>query len=245
MTMLSPDQLRWRYRAWRYRLKLEKREVRLIRDYLQPGATAIDIGAHKGAFTWWIRDAVGPSGRVVAFEPQPALASKLKRLAGQRNLDNVTVENLGLSSETAEMILHVPAGGPSPGASFEKPAQGGEQSDRVRVGVTTLDTYIDQHDLHNVRLLKIDVEGHELEVFRGGAALLARDRPVILFECELRHRKSGSLDDVFSFLLDLGYEGFLVTAADLLPVGAFDPKLHQVPGDPKRYFNNFWFRPKR
>lgn len=245
MAFLSPDQLRWRYRAWRYRLKLEKPEVRLILDHLDPGATAIDIGAHKGAFTWWIRHAVGPSGRVVAFEPQPALARKLGGLIQQRKLDNVTVENLGLSSRPGELVLNVPAGGPSPGASFEVPADGNTPSDRIPIAVTTLDAYTTQHELHNVRLLKIDVEGHELEVFRGGAALLTRDRPLILFECEIRHRRSGTLDDVFSFLHELGYEGFLVTAGELLPVQEFDPKLHQVPGDPDRYFNNFWFRPAR
>lgn len=245
MSFLAPDQLRWLYRAWRYRLKLEKQEVRLILDHLEPGATAIDVGAHKGAFTWWIRHATGPTGRVVAFEPQPVLASKLNRLVRQRRLDNVTVENLGVSSEPGELVLHVPGGGTSPGASFESPADSNPQGDRIQVGVTTLDTYVDQHGLDNVRLMKVDVEGHELAVFRGGTALLARDRPTILFECEIRHRRSGTLGDVFTFLQELGYEGFLVTDKSLLPVHEFDPRLHQVAGDSSRYFNNFWFRALR
>ncbi len=157
----------------------------------------------------------------------------------------MTVENLGLSSAPGTLVLHVPAGGPSPGASFEPPAAGAAPGDQLSIGVTTLDHYVAEHGLTAVRLLKVDVEGHELEVFRGATELLERDHPAILFECEIRHRQSGSLDDVFSFLQDLGYEGFMVGDGELVPVKDFDPAKHQVAGDTQRYFNNFWFTPAR
>lgn len=242
MSSLSADQLRWRYRAWRYRLKLEKHEVGLILDHLKPGDTAIDIGAHKGAFTWWIRQATGRSGRVIAFEPQPVLAHGLAKLVQEKAFNNVTVENLGLSSEPGTLTLHVPTGGPSPGATFETRGDEAGQNDKIPIKVTTVDQYATEHDLPAIRLLKIDVEGHELEVFRGAAQRLQQDRPNILFECELRHRQSDNLDEVFTFLNEMGYQGFLVGAGELIPIQEFDPQKHQVAGNPARYFNNFWFR---
>jgi hypothetical protein len=76
--MMAYRQLKWLYRALRYRL--EKQEIKLVQRHLAPGDVAVDVGAHKGAYTWWMRRAVGESGRVYAFEPQPALADNLRGL---------------------------------------------------------------------------------------------------------------------------------------------------------------------
>ena len=57
--------LRYLYRAWRYRLKLDPAEIKAILVNLAPGDVAIDIGAHKGAYTYWLQKRVSDSGRVV------------------------------------------------------------------------------------------------------------------------------------------------------------------------------------
>ena len=145
----------------------------------------MDVGAHKGAYTYWMRQAVGPAGKVYAFEPQPVLADRLRALVAGSRYDNVVVENLGLSSAAGTLVLNVPEGGPSPGASFEASAGGGQS---YPVPVTTLDEYFDDDQRARIRLLKCDAEGHELEVFRGAHRLLTETRPCLLFECELRHR---------------------------------------------------------
>ncbi len=80
------DRLRWLYRAWRYRLLLERQEVRALRRHLTAGDTAIDIGAHKGAFTYWMLRRVGRDGLVLAFEPQRPLAVALRELVVRRRL---------------------------------------------------------------------------------------------------------------------------------------------------------------
>ena len=200
----------------------------------------MDVGAPKGAYAYWMRQAVGPAGKVYAFEPQPVLAEQLRALVADSRYENVVVENLGLSSATGTMVLNVPPGGPSPGASFEVSGAGG-QSYPVRV--STLDDYFDGEQRRRIRLVKCDAEGHELEVFRGAKRLLTEARPCLLFECEYRHRKSGRVDDVFSWLQDLGYRGFFIDRDGARDIGEFNVAVHQSRSDAPGYINNFLFLP--
>lgn len=244
MSSIVLDRLRWRYRALRYRYKLERMELRLLLEHLSPGDTALDIGAHKGAYTWWMREAVGPTGQVDAFEPQPALAAALKTLVSARGDHNVHVEHAGLSRRPGTLTLHVPSGGPSPSASFEA-SDDNAGGDRIEVPVTTIDDWMQSRNHAGVKLIKVDVEGHELAVFAGGERTLSTYRPALLFECEVRHRASGTLQDVFDYLLRLGYEGQAVGRDALLPLDAFDPAIHQQRNGTAPYLNNFWFEADR
>jgi hypothetical protein len=96
----------------------------------------------------------------------------------------------------------------------------------------------------------VDVEGHELAVFRGAAGILARDRPVLLFECEARHLGNRAPSEVFDFLAALGYSGSFFGPGGPRPLAEFDTAVHQRRG-PGRfwkapgYVNNFLFRATR
>ena len=230
--------LKWIYRALRYRYRLEPREIRLVQRHLTAGAVAVDVGAHKGAYTWWMRRVVGKTGKVYAFEPQPELARRLRELAAGSGYPNVVVENLGLSSASCRMMLHVPGGGSSPGASFEPAREGGRS---FAVDVTTLDEYFAGDEARRIRLLKCDAEGHELEVFKGARRLLTETGPCILFECERRHRRSGSVEEVFAYLQSLGYQGYFIDQNGCRDLGQFDPEVHQQSSGAPGYVNNFLF----
>jgi FkbM family methyltransferase len=230
--------LKWIFRAIRYRYRLEPQEIRLLQRHLAAGAVAVDVGAHKGAYTWWMRRAVGETGEVYAFEPQPRLAEDLRALASGGGYRNVIVENLGLSSAAGRMMLHVPGGATSPGASLEPSAKGARS---FAVDVTTLDDYFDADEASRIRLLKCDAEGHELEVFKGAGRLLAEAGPCLLFECERRHRRSGSVEEVFHFLQGLGYRGWFVGRQGCRNIDEFDPEVHQARSGAPGYVNNFLF----
>ena len=232
------DRLKWSYRAFRYRYRLERQESRRLLQHLDAGDSVVDVGAHQGAYTSWMHRAVGPAGKVYAFEPQPVLAERLRQLTSASAYDNVVVENLGLSSSRGSLVLNVPGDGTSPGASFEDGDGGGRS---YPVSVTTLDEYFDSGEARRVRLLKCDAEGHELEVFRGAQRLLTEARPCLLFECERRHRKSGRVDDVFSWLQALGYRGFFIDRGGPRDIEEFDPGKHQSSNDDPGYVNNFVF----
>jgi FkbM family methyltransferase len=209
---------------------------------LLPGEIAVDVGAYKGGYTYWMRCAVGAEGGVVAFEPQPPAAAMLRRYVSAFAWTNVTVEECALSSETGTRPLLAPGDGPTPAASLVgvslRPGAG-----RYAVGVETLDRYLAAHPPHaRVALLKVDVEGHELDVFRGAGATLERHRPGILCECEARHLRGITMEDVFGHLRDLRYSGWFFRGRELLELSRFDPGAHQVEGR-RPYTNNFVFLP--
>jgi FkbM family methyltransferase len=213
-----------------------------MRSVLSPGDVAIDVGAYKGGYTYLMRRLVGASGAVLAIEPQPKLAAHLRRCVDDFAWTNVRVEESALSSQPGRGRLRLPGADPSPaaslvGASLPPGAHGYE------VGTDTLDRVVDAWEPPGpVRLIKCDVEGHELEVFRGGARTLERDHPLLLFECEARHLAGYDMRDVFSHVERLGYRGSFFCRGERLDASAFDASAHQVEGR-RPYANNFVFVP--
>lgn len=227
------------WRAWRYRLRLDRREINYLLRHLSTGQCAVDVGAHKGAYTYWLQRAVGPHGRVFAFEPQPELADRLRATLAASGVTHVRVENLGLSDRCGSAVLVQPPGSTC-SATLEK--RSGIHSSRT-VQVVTLDSYF-QASNARIALLKCDVEGHELAVFRGATRILREHRPLLMFECEARHLTHGSVFDVFRLLEHEGYQGWFFWKRALCPVSELRPELHQVPGRTP-YVNNFIFAVRR
>lgn len=236
--MIIREALRMKYRAWRYRLRHDRHEIRFMRRHLSPGDTAVDVGAHKGGYAYWMHQAVGPTGRVVCFEPQKAMAGYLERTKTTVPLPHLEVVNLALSSRRGEMTLAVPEGGPNPAATLESGLIKGPHI-LYLVGVTTLDDFFGADT--PVRLIKVDVEGHEYDVFRGGERLLRKYQPILMFESEDRHHRQSDRRDAFTFLESLGYQGAFFTRKGLRSLKEFDPVRHGVP-ESREYANNFVFR---
>jgi FkbM family methyltransferase len=237
---------RFLYRAWKARLRGERPEIRALLAALSEGDVAVDVGANKGAYLYWMRSAVGPSGSVHAFEPQPGLARYLEAVRARMRWDNVFVRECALSDSPGIRVLHVPGWEGSPGASLEEAvAAASDGRDRECVA-DTLDRQLS--GAGRVALIKVDVEGHELAVFRGAARTLADSKPALLFECEARHLTRHAPRDVFAFLEGLGYRGEFFTPKGLEPIEEFDVAVHQRRGpgrfwEAPGYRNNFLFRP--
>lgn len=230
------------HRARRYRRRVDPDEIRWMTAALRPGDLAIDVGAHKGGYLYAMRRAVGRSGAVIAFEPQPEPASYLRQCVLDFEWSNVTVVERALSSGPGARTLWRPADGPSPaaslgGASLPPGPRGCE------VQVDTLDRALASlRPARPVRLLKCDVEGHELEVFLGAAETLAEHRPLILVECEARHAPERPVGDVFAHLRALGYEGAFFWRGARHDVSDFELGRHQIEGR-RPYVNSFVFEP--
>ena len=236
---------RFLYRAFKARYRGERREIAAALSALEEGDVAVDVGANKGAYLYWLRRTVGPTGRVFAYEPQQRLALYLRSVSSRMKWRNVLVRDCALSDSSGERTLHVPGKGDSPGASLEEAILAISECRSEPCETDTLDNQLGGEG--PVALLKVDVEGHELQVFRGAAQTLARDAPVLLFECEARHLIVHSMQDVFGFLAGLGYSGSFFSPQGLLPLDRFDPSVHQrrAPGrfwDAPGYCNNFLFR---
>jgi len=144
-------------------------EYAAFKAAVQPGATVLDVGANLGAYTVLFARWVGPQGRVIAFEPAPASRDGLERqLALNGAADRVAVRPEAVAA----------AGGVRP---FRADAMQGDN--RLNVGdagpgvilveTTSLDEFCAREDV-NPDVIKIDVEGAELDVLRGARTTIAR-----------------------------------------------------------------------
>lgn len=144
----------------------EPQTVELFRKLLSPGDVFVDVGAHVGTMGLVARDRIGPQGRVIAIEPQPYNCQRILRNWELNGFDN--------------LVLLVAAAGASDG-TVSLPQQAATDKSRLSlalpmpdalrltftVPILSLATALRQNAVQRVRLLKIDVEGYELEVLRG------------------------------------------------------------------------------
>jgi FkbM family methyltransferase len=243
---LTSESMRFRLRALKARFRDQATELKIIGRHLRPGDIACDIGANKGSFIYWLSRWVG-DGRVVAFEPQPGLARRLTDVCRATRLDNVIVEAKAAYSHSGDQKLFLPTGH-QPGASLHRAAVEAESFTTLLVPVVALDDYFDANV--PIALLKIDVEGAELGVFKGAERILRQHAPLLMFECENRHLAPGNVRDVFSYLAGLGYEGSFISDDEVLPIAQFNAAVHQRQDGEwfwkrKDYCNNFVFRKTR
>lgn len=184
----------------------EPAETRLLTELLHPGDTFVDVGAHIGWFTTIASRRIGSDGAVVACEPYPSNAAALKDNLALNNAQNVRVVEMALGSRPGELSL-APAGD-SGGITALDWGQG----ERVTVGVTTLDEVAAEMSV--ITLLKVDVEGWEPHVLRGGSAALQRTNYVLIEINKPALKKAGSsADEIYSLLSNSGFAIFSPVAA--------------------------------
>ncbi|HOY38945.1 MAG: FkbM family methyltransferase [Bacteroidales bacterium] len=236
--------LKLQNRAHRYKTKYDRGGIGFLLQSVGTGDTVLDIGAHKGGYLYFFRKQIGESGKIYAFEPQENLFQYLKYIVTLLGWSNITVENIALSDNQGETTLYIPNNkikeGSSPGATIvEHP----ERLDFVKtqsISTDTLDSYCEKNSIKPV-FLKIDVEGNELQIFKGGLKILQKCKPKILVEIEKRHVGKQKAKETLDFLCSLGYNGYFIHGAKNKPLEEFDFEKYQNPEDAENYCNNFIF----
>lgn len=177
--------------------------------FVFPGAVVIDIGANIGMYTLIGSRGVGDAGHVYSFEPSSRERAVLHRNLSLNNCGNVTVMSAAVTDRSGTGTLRV-ASGQHRGLntlapSFAYSGVGLECAEAV--SLVSLDELWRSQRLRQPDVVKIDVEGAELEVLRGAKALLQESEPVIIFEINDGALRSagasrGAVQDV---LTGLGY----------------------------------------
>ena len=155
-----------------------------LAEAIRPGYTVLDIGANLGLTALVASARTGPQGRVVAFEPSPPNLAMLHYHLQKNRAGNVTVEPSCVGSTTGktEFSLINEGSHSSNSITFSRKAEVpfvGTALQQVVVPVTTVDAYCAANGL-TPQVIKIDVEGAELEVLLGAAETIRSARPVIL-----------------------------------------------------------------
>lgn len=141
---------------------------------LRKGDVVWDVGANVGYYTKRFAETVGPDGHVVAFEPFPATAQRLR--AYMQDTPNHSLHMLALGAEDGEVTMQ--AGGDDLGATSRIIASAG---DGVAIRIATGDGLLGRNEVPAPTVLKIDTEGFELDVLQGMAELLERPQVRAVF----------------------------------------------------------------
>jgi FkbM family methyltransferase len=183
----------------------DRRELALVREHLR-GGDFLDVGAHVGLYS--VTAARAGANRVLALEPNPAARAQLEENVRLNGLDNVVVRPRAVGARSARAVLHVPA---THDPSFSSLAGGRfAEGEPVEVDVTTVDAEVEEHAF-TPTVVKIDVEGGELDVVAGMERTLRVHRPVMLVEVNEASARE------LARRLD-GYSGFRVGRAGLEPL---------------------------
>lgn len=172
------------FHAWSG-LRFEHAELEFIVRLLRPGMTFIDVGANVGLFTLTAGQKLrGQPAPIFAFEPSSATFAVLEKNLLLNRLTGVRAIRAALSDKTGEAELFINAAFKDGLNSLHDPSHSdAEVVGREFVRTITLDDFIARESIAQVDVMKVDVEGAELLVFRGAQQLLARpDAPLILYE---------------------------------------------------------------
>jgi len=222
-------------------------ELAFHRTLHRPG-TLLDVGAHDGAFT--LPFARLPRSRVLAFEPLPSAFDRLCQAAG--HLPNVTLRQEALGDHRGEVTLMLPVLDGVPQEQWASTAKGYAGLDarvtELRHSVPL--RRLDEFGLTDLTAVKLDVEGAEYEVLRGGCETLLRCRPILSIEIEERHRE-GSTWAVPAYLDALGYDAFYEFWGEWRPMAEFHrPTMQRASPNPAIFASSdpyifvFYFLPR-
>jgi len=215
-------------------------EMEILPNLVGSSDRVVDVGGNRGiyAYKFWKQGLI-----VEVFEPNVNCISILSKWALGKN--NVHVYPVALSNRAGIADLEIPIDK----SGIEHDASGSiephqfQDSKRQAVDVRELDSY----HFEEVKLIKIDVEGHELSVIEGAQNTIRSMKPILLIEIEQRHNER-PINDTFDKILAFGYQGTFLDNGKLVPITKFEVSQDQKPenfGKPKqRYINNFIFLDK-
>lgn len=169
----------------------------VLQLFLRPGDAFVDVGANFGWHSVHAARIVGPEGKVFAFEPVPEIADVLERNCRRNGFSNVEIRRIALGAREAEVKLAL---------NSENPG-GGRVAD---FGTLPVHMFALDHVIADARpaLIKIDVEGHELEVLRGASRTLETE-PVVVLE----YNRGPNRSRIYRYLSDRGYSLYIVSEA--------------------------------
>jgi FkbM family methyltransferase len=174
----------------------------MLQKYLRPGMTVYDIGANIGFFSLLAARLVGATGRVKAFEADPEIAARLRENVARNQGGPVSVEGKAVWSSSSSVFFARADADISPDRGLghvidndaERSAPG-----TIRVEAVSVDEYVRKSGAPD--FIKCDVEGAEVEVFRGAEKLLNENQPLIL--CEMHGEENRQT--LLKLFANLGY----------------------------------------
>jgi FkbM family methyltransferase len=190
---------------------LEVESVERVRKVVKPGMTVVDIGAHIGYYTRLLADLVGPSGRVLAFEPNPENFSVLQKNMSLPRYRHVELFNYAVGEQESILPLYV-----SPGNSNHSLIEGYTKAEGViEVRCVDLDSFLQERGIEQVGFVKSDTEGAEPLVLKGMRNTAARSSNLhLLMELNPTALRCGHVEpeQFLESIRSMGFEIEMITS---------------------------------
>jgi FkbM family methyltransferase len=163
----------------------------------------LDIGTNIGSTLLQFAYKIGPNGRVFGFEPDTENYANCMHNIGLNNFKNVSVDNIGLGSASGEFLLSIDCESNRGGNRIVA----NPSVNAKKIKVDTLDHWVEINNITKLDLIKIDVEGYEMNVLEGGLATISKYHPILFIELDDNNLKlqNSSAIELVSLLLKCGY----------------------------------------
>ena len=177
-----------------------------LKNYAKPGMHIIDIGAHLGLFSVSSSQLTGSTGKIICFEPTPGTYEVLKKTLALNQCDNVFPLQQAVGAAKGESVFFVSSTAACNSNSLVENVSEGK-AEKYNVTITTIDDIVNAFQLHP-DLIKIDAEGAELDVLRGGIKTLNVMKPTLILGLHPRFikQKGDSLESIWEILMAAHYK---------------------------------------
>jgi FkbM family methyltransferase len=178
------------------------------------GGKVIDIGAHVGRHAIPLANMVGNTGQVLCFEPIPLIRKTLCENIFAASLQNIMVLPFALSDKAGLTSFKYVHNLPEESGLKERRTYNAEpgEIENIDVQMFKLDDLVPDSFKHEIKFIKIDVEGGELDVIRGAKNLIHAAKPIVAFECGaacfLNYMDDPS--EIFEIFISHGYEVYSI-----------------------------------
>jgi FkbM family methyltransferase len=190
-----------------------ERDMEIVKHFVASGDSVVDVGANFGFYTAFLSILAGERGVVYSFEPIPLTFEILSHNVQALPLANVKAFNYAISEKDGSGVMVIPSWSASGGENFYQASirTAKTEDDRfkqVQVGLKKLDSLFSGHE-KRIGFIKIDVEGHELQVVEGARSVISRYKPALYIEIsDNPDDRQSSAFTIFSHLEKDGYEPY-------------------------------------
>jgi FkbM family methyltransferase len=197
--------------GWYIYFGFKEKAKELLIELAEKDDVVLDIGANIGETSLRLAQKVQSNGKVFAFEPAQINYKQLQKTLSLNNLKHITAYPLGIGASEGKLTLY----------TIDQHNKGKNKiADNEPVGarneaieLTTIDRFVQNHQLENVDLIKIDIEGYEMNALQGGQETLKKFRPKLFIEVDNQNlfEQEASAKELFNYLMAHNYE---LTKAD-------------------------------
>jgi FkbM family methyltransferase len=146
-------------------------KILFLKTFLKSGMTFVDVGANKGDFSLMASQLVGDGGTVLAFEPEPENHECLRKSIELNGYNNIRLFRVALAERNGTATLHL---GVKSGYHTLVAGELPHEQGAIAVETRTLDSILDELGIASLDMMKIDVEGAELQVLEGASRALRK-----------------------------------------------------------------------